>query len=97
VNSDPTVVAVFMRWLSLLRVPPERCRFRIAIHETSDIARAHHYWAGVLGISPDQFQSPTIKRHRPATNRLNYGEGYYGCVTIGVLQSAELCRSVAGW
>lgn len=97
VNSDPTIVAVFMRWLSLLGVPPERCRFRVAIHETADVGRAHQYWAGVLGIAPERFQSPTIKRHRPATNRLNCGDGYHGCVTIGVLRSAELYRSVAGW
>jgi hypothetical protein len=95
--SWPAVVAVFMRWLALLDIPYERCRFRIAIHETADVASAHRYWAAVLRIFPDQFQRATIKRHRPTTNRLNYGDAYYGCLTISVLQSAELYRSVAGW
>jgi hypothetical protein len=97
VNSDATVIGVFLRWLRLLQIPLERCRFRVAIHETADISAAHTFWSAVAGLGIESFQRPTIKRHRPKTNRLNQGDGYHGCLVINVLGSAEIYRAVAGW
>lgn len=97
VNIDPLMIDVFLHWLQLLGVSTARCRFRVAIHETADVQAAERFWARVVVIPVEEFCRTTIKRHKPQTNRLNTGETYRGCLTISVLGSAALYRSVAGW
>jgi hypothetical protein len=97
INSDPTIIAVFMRWLELVGVAPDGCHFHVSIHETANVAAAEEYWARVLGVSASTFNRPTIKRHRPTTVRCNTGDSYQGCLVVDVLKSAQLYRQVEGW
>jgi hypothetical protein len=97
VNSDPTMITTFLAWLALLGVPRAQCRFRVAIHESADIAAAERSWAAVVGIERDELCKTTVKRHRPTTNRLNTGHAYAGCLVINVSQSADLYRFISGW
>jgi hypothetical protein len=97
INGDPTVVSVFMRWLELLGVEPGRFGFRVSIHESADVARAERFWAAVVGVPVTSLKCATLKRHKPATNRKNTGEGYYGCLIVDVRKSADLYRSIEGW
>lgn len=96
-NSDPLMVRLFCDWLDLLQVEPERRRYRVSIHETADAAAAERHWAEVLHPAEPVFQSATIKRHDPATNRLRTGDDYHGCLVVGVTQSADLYRREEGW
>ncbi|WP_066948487.1 hypothetical protein [Streptomyces lushanensis] len=96
-NSDPHMVAVFLKWLSLLGIGTDRLRCHIQIHESADVPTAERFWAGVVGIDIDAFGKTTLKRHNPKTNRRNIGDSYNGCLTIRVLQSAELYRRIEGW
>ncbi|MGG2462543.1 hypothetical protein ACO0M4_22450 [Streptomyces sp. RGM 3693] len=97
VNSDPGVIQVFLSWLRLLGVEPERLHYRVMIHVTADVAAAERYWAGLVGVDVSALQKTTIKKHNPKTVRKNTGEGYYGCLVIRVLQSADLYRRIEGW
>ncbi|MFJ4772569.1 hypothetical protein ACIP88_26270 [Streptomyces uncialis] len=97
VNSDPGVIRVFLSWLQLLEVDPERLRYRLMIHETADTEEAKRYWADFVGVNPDAFQKTTIKKHNPRTVRKNTGEDYRGCLVIRVLKGAELYRRIDGW
>ncbi|MFD6990698.1 hypothetical protein [Streptomyces sp. NPDC059943] len=97
INSDRNMIDVFLAWLDLLDVARERLRYHVHIHETADITGAERFWAGVLGIDASRLSKTTVKRHNPKTNRQNVGEGYYGCLSIRVLQSADLYRRVEGW
>jgi hypothetical protein len=97
INSDPSVIAVFMRWLTLVSVSREGCHFRVSIHETADVRRAEKHWADLLCVDAATFNRATIKRHRPNTVRYNTGDDCYGCLVVDVLKSAELYRFVAGW
>lgn len=97
VNSDPGVIRVFLSWLRLLEVAPERLRYRLMIHETADTEGVKRYWADFVGVSPDAFQRTTIKKHNPRTVRKNTGEDYRGCLVIRVLKGAELYRRIDGW
>jgi hypothetical protein len=40
------------------------------------------FWADVVGRPVSSFARPTLKRHRPATDRRNVVEGYRGCVAV---------------
>ncbi|GAA2615436.1 hypothetical protein [Streptomyces tubercidicus] len=97
VNSDPGVIRLYLAWLKLLAVEPDRIGFRVMIHGTADVAAAERYWADLVGIEVGALQKTTIKKHNPKTVRKNVGEGYHGCLVIRVLQSAELYRRIEGW
>ncbi|WP_411140015.1 hypothetical protein [Streptomyces sp. x-80] len=97
INSDPSMVEVYMAWLRLLDVGPERLRFRVMIHESADVAAAEHYWADLVGVDVATLGKTTLKKHNPKTVRKNVGEGYRGCFVIRVLQSADLYRRIEGW
>ncbi|MFE6739228.1 hypothetical protein [Streptomyces tubercidicus] len=97
VNSDPGVIEVFLAWLHLLGVEPDRIAYRVMIHESADVKAAERYWAGLVGVDAATLQKTTLKKHNPKTTRKNVGEGYHGCLVIRVLQSAELYRRIEGW
>ncbi len=90
INSDPRLILLFRRYLTLLGVGPERLRYRLSIHESADVGEATLWWAGQLGVPVEVFQRPTLKRHNPATVRRNVGEAYRGCLVVNVLRSARL-------
>ncbi len=78
VNSDPNVVRLFLRWLSLLGVTPDRLRFRVSIHESADVGAAERFWADVAGVEVSALQKANLKRHNPKTVRKNTGDAYRG-------------------
>ncbi|CAL9513803.1 hypothetical protein [Streptomyces sp. enrichment culture] len=97
VNSDPGVIGLYLAWLHLLGVEPERIRYRVMIHMTADVEGAKRYWADLVGVETACFQKTTIKKHNPKTVRKNVGEAYHGCLVIRVSQGAELYRRIEGW
>ncbi|MER6421808.1 hypothetical protein [Streptomyces sp. NPDC001137] len=96
INSDPNVITFFMRWLDVLGVERERLRFRVSIHESANTTEAEEFWAALVGVEPSTFQTATLKKHNPKTNRKNTSEAYRGCLIIYVLQSADLYRRMEG-
>ncbi|WP_344605441.1 hypothetical protein [Streptomyces glaucus] len=96
VNSDPSMIQVFLAWLDLLEVERERLRFTVMIHETADVAAAERYWAGIVGADRSAFNKTILKKHNPKTVRKNVGDSYRGCLVIKVLQSADLYRRIEG-
>lgn len=97
VNSDPSMITVFLTWLDLLQVERERLRFRVMIHESADVAAAEQYWATLVGVDSTRLGKTTLKKHNPKTVRKNVGEDYRGCLVISVVQAAELYRRIEGW
>ncbi|MEV0428019.1 resolvase [Micromonospora sp. NPDC050495] len=95
-NSDPLLVALFLRFLDALGVPPADRRFRVSIHETADAAGAVRWWAGLVGVPPGQFQPTSLKKHRPVTTRKNVGDGYHGCLIVHVLRSSRVYWRIEG-
>jgi hypothetical protein len=97
VNSDPGVILLYLAWLRLLGVEPERLSYRVMIHMTADVEGAKRYWADLVGVDVATFQKTTIKKHNPKTVRKNVGESYKGCLVIRVAQGAQLYRRIEGW
>lgn len=97
INSDPDMIRLFLRWLSLLGITSEQLIFRISIHENADIDAAIRYWTTLVGVPASEFRRPTLKRHNPKTVRYNTGDTYRGCLAIDVRRSTELYRRIAGW
>ncbi|MBI0297185.1 hypothetical protein JBE04_22620 [Streptomyces sp. PRKS01-29] len=97
INSDPDMIQLYLAWLSLLDVEPERLRYRVMIHESAEVADAERYWAEVIGVDVADLERTTLKKHNPKTVRKNVGEGYRGCLVVRVLKSADLYRRIEGW
>ncbi|GAA1914847.1 hypothetical protein GCM10009716_25410 [Streptomyces sodiiphilus] len=97
VNSDPGMIAVYLAWLRLLGVTPDRLQYRVMIHESADVAGAERYWADEAGVHPSRLDRTTLKRHQPKTRRKNTGDSYRGCLVVRVRGGAELYRRIEGW
>ncbi|WP_260859822.1 hypothetical protein [Streptomyces cupreus] len=97
VNSDPGMITLFLAWLNLLGVQPERLRFAVQIHETADVASVEQFWSDHVGVERATFLKTTLKKHNPSTNRKNIDENYYGCLRVDVRSGADLYRRIEGW
>ncbi|MFG2194292.1 hypothetical protein [Streptomyces sp. NPDC048639] len=97
INSDPDMIRLHLAWLGLLGIAPERLRFSLMIHESADAEAALHHWAAVTGAPASRFLKTAPKKHNPETPRKDVGEGYRGCLTVRVLDSAGLYRRIEGW
>ncbi|KXK59133.1 resolvase [Micromonospora rosaria] len=96
VNSDPGLLALFLRFLEVCGVERGEVTYRVSIHETADAEAATRWWSQRLGLSPGRGQPPSLKRHRPATRRRNTGDEYHGCLVITVPRSRELYWRIEG-
>lgn len=97
INSDPGVIRVYLAWLDLLGVAPERLNYRVMIHESADVAAAEVYWADLVQVDVSVLQRTTLKKHNPKTVRKNTGDDYRGCLVIRVRQGADLYCRIEGW
>ncbi len=97
INSDPDVIRLFLRWLALVGVEPDRLRCHVSIHESADIPSAERYWAELAGLPAEALGKTVIKKHNPKTVRKNVGESYRGCLVVRVRQGADLYRRIEGW
>ncbi|MFF1514896.1 hypothetical protein [Streptomyces sp. NPDC058305] len=97
INSDPRMIEVYLAWLRLLGVTPDRLRLHVHIHETGDVEGAERFWTELVGTDATALGKTYLKRHKPKTNRKNLGQDYRGCLVIRVLGSAELYRRIEGW
>ncbi|MDT7839465.1 hypothetical protein [Streptomyces justiciae] len=96
VNSDPTMIRLFLAWLDLLEVERDRIKYHVMIHETADVTAAEQYWMDVAQAEAAAFGKTTLKRHNPRTVRKNTGDAYRGCLVLTVQQSADLYRRIEG-
>jgi transposase len=96
-NSDPAMIRLFLSWLRLIGVEPDRLQFRVQIHESGDVSRAERFWAEVVGVENASFDRTTLKTHNPVTVRKNVGDGYVGCLCVSVRRSTDLNLRIAGW
>jgi transposase len=97
INSDPGLIRLFLRFLTVTGVTPDRLICRVHIHESADVEGAQQFWQEVTGLPEDQFREPTLKRHNPKTVRKNTGEDYRGCLIVSVRRSVDLYRRIEGW
>ena len=96
-NSDPRLIELFLAWLRLAGVSPDRLIFRLHIHQSADATDALQFWSKVVGAPQSQFGNTTIKTHNPKTVRKNVGADYHGCLVVYVRNSAALNLQIEGW
>ena len=48
INSDPSLIRLFLAWLQLVGVSSDRLIFRLHIHESADVEGALAFWSDVV-------------------------------------------------
>ncbi|MBA2323672.1 MAG: hypothetical protein H0V92_06575 [Pseudonocardiales bacterium] len=96
INSDPGIVLLFLEFLRRRGFNWPDLYMALSIHESADIPAAERWWAETVGADVSDFAKPTIKRHRPRTNRKNTGQEYVGCFYVAVRGSRTLYQQIEG-
>ncbi|MCW2544393.1 MAG: hypothetical protein JWM40_1945 [Frankiales bacterium] len=101
INSDRTLILLFLEYLRRKGFGLDSLRLRLQIHETADVPAAERWWCEQIGINVDRLSRTTLKRHAVRTNheetkRKNTGDDYVGCLHIGVLGSRVLYQEIEG-
>lgn len=79
-NSDPAMVALFLRWFrSFFSPDEERLRLRLYLHEGLDLHAANASWTRLTGIPVEQFQAPYRADPDPSIRRSKHP---MGCATV---------------
>lgn len=99
-NSDPKVIQIFLKWLTVcLQIPNRRIVFEIYIHESYQKSPnpLQAYWARLTGFPTSKFGTIRYKKNKITSYRKNRGENYYGVLRVKVGQSTDLNRKISGW
>jgi hypothetical protein len=97
INSDAGLIQLFVRWLDLVGVEPERIAYRVAIHRGYDESEARAFWSSVVEVPMAEFQRTTLKKRYPSSRPRRYADDYHGCLVVVVRRSTDLYRQIAGW
>ena len=76
-NTNPKMVAFFLKWLDILGVPRDRLRVHLHLYVDMDIKKQIAFWSKVTGLQESQFRKPHIKKSRLAdiTYKTGFGQG----------------------
>lgn len=96
-NSDPALIGLYLRFLAIAGITPDRLRCKVSIHESADVEAAQQFWLNITGLQAAQFRRAALKRHNPRTVRKNTGDDYRGCLSIDVLGGRNLYVKIEGW
>ncbi|WBB72917.1 helix-turn-helix domain-containing protein [Micromonospora sp. WMMD1128] len=96
VNTDPGLLALFLRFLEVCGVDRAVPTYRVSIHESADAEAAVDWWAQRLRLPLERFRRTALKRHNPTTMRRNTGDTYHGCLVITVPRSRALYWRIEG-
>ena len=95
-NSDPGLIKLFLEFLAVVGIPPDKPTYRLSIHESADVEAAQAWWQARLSLPANRFQRPTLKRHNPTTVRHNTGDSYHGCLVVQVPKGRDLYWRIEG-
>lgn len=97
-NSDPAMVAIFMKWLRLCGVEKNRLKFRVGVNEAyrDKVRDIEGYWRKILHIQADRFQKPFFQRVQ-WKKVYDHPSDYHGVLRVRVSKSTDLLRKIHGW
>lgn len=85
-NTDPAIVALFVRWLrGAVGIDEHRLRVSVYLHRGLDLDQAQRFWAELTGIPLTQFRKPT----RPSPQQgFRKSKHPMGCVRVWCADSS---------
>lgn len=74
-NSDPMVLATFIRWMIAEGVPLGRIKIALPLYETMNPTKEIAFWSRTLRVPQSQFYTPRIKRTSRVAHTGRVGHG----------------------
>ncbi len=99
-NSDPAMVALFLRWLKeCVQIKDEDVHADLYIHEShsDSIEEVLRAWGNILSMNRSFFRAVYFKRNKIHTKRKNVGILYIGLIRVTIRSSSDLNRRITGW
>ena len=81
-NTDPNMLKVYMKWLTLLRIPKEKLKIKLHIYKDMNEEKAISFWKAVLGVKSSQFRKTYVKNSRLVDLTYKNGFGHGTCNII---------------
>jgi len=92
-NSDPRMIALFLRWLrTFFDVEETRLRLHLYLHQGLDLDEANEFWSQLTGIPLTQFRAPYRAVPDPSIRRSKHP---FGCPSVRY-NSAPTLRRILG-
>lgn len=96
-NADPNLIAFMTKWFTdYAKVPKEKLRGRIWIHEELSEASAKKYWSKITKIPLTQFIKTYKVKRKEDPKRVRKHINDYGVFTVS-FSDAMIHRKIMGW
>lgn len=96
-NADPALIKFMMNWFrKYCRIPEDKFRGAIWIHEGLNEKRAKQFWSSTTSIPLTQFHKTYIAKNKPESKKIRKNIHAYGVFGINV-SSSEIHRRIMGW
>ncbi len=99
-NSDPRMIALFIKWLrQCIKIPTEDIFADLYIHEShkDKIDEVLKKWSSILKLPLSFFKHTYLKKNKINTKRKNTGALYIGLLRVNIKASSDLNRKITGW
>lgn len=103
-NTDPSMVAVYLRWLSLLKISKDKLKFRLHLYKDMDESKEIGFWTKKLGVKKEQFKKVWVKDSKMSdlSYKNNFGHGtcnvilYNTQLAMYILMGIKFIANVVG-
>lgn len=96
-NSDPKLIKFMMEWfLEFCKVPQDKFRGAIWIHEGNDELEAKKFWSGLTGISKDKFHKTYVSKVKNDSKKIRKNIHKHGIFSIR-FSDTNIQRQILGW
>lgn len=96
-NSDAKLIKFMVGWFTeFCKVPQEKFRGAIWIHENNDEQEAKRYWSRLTGISEDKFHKTYIAKNKTDSKKIRKNIHKYGVFSIR-FSDTKIQRQILGW
>lgn len=96
-NADPKMIKFMMRWFkTFCKIPNDRYRGAIWLHEGRDEQRAKKFWSDLTGIPMNQFHKTYIAKDKKNSRKIRKNIHPFGVFAIRFSHS-DIHRRIMGW
>ncbi len=96
-NSDPKLIVFMMGWFKeFCKVPREKFRGAIWIHEGNDEAEAKKYWSSLTRIAQDKFHKTYISKNKSESKKIRKNIHKHGIFSIR-FSDTNIQRQILSW
>lgn len=76
-NTDPGMLKMYLKWLTLLKVQKERLKIKLHLYKDMNVDREVAFWSKELGINKTHFHKTWVKKSKMTdlTYKNNFGHG----------------------